>query len=185
MTQLDEADLRSPSVDRLSSPIMSSALGLSFMDRPKDDFSVSVVSVGDKAEVEDEGFGSAGEDNDGVAPPPAPQPGRLAPPTRRFPPLSVQISHGSNSPRRSPSPSHIPTPPSSSPSPTPSPLADTKSMNPSDSKYAAFLQQWCFAHSTPKPGAMADVGISPMHSGFGMGTHPANSMGVEAVGMMG
>lgn len=205
----DDSELRSPSVDRQSSPTMSSALGLSFMEREqfneKENVSLPVVEVDGKAE--DEGFSSAGEDGEGEVDP-KPQltsskdtgtvAGRLTPPTtRRFPPLSVQISHGSNSnsPRRSPSPSYIPTPPSQSPassrSPSPSSptLHDPSAMNPSDSTYAAFLRQWCFA-APPRSGAIGEAGFSsgltPLSGGGmtgigGMG----NVMGVEAVGMMG
>lgn len=181
---------------------MSSMLGLSFMEREqsneKENVSLSVVDVDGKAE--DEGFSSAGEDGEGEVgskprlTTPSKETGRLTPPTtRRFPALSVQISHGSNSPRRSPSPTYIPTPPSQSPassrSPSPSPtLLDPSAMNPSDSTYAAFLRQWCFA-APPRSGAIGEAGFSsgltPLGGGMpgigGMG----NTMGVEAVGMMG
>lgn len=116
----------------------------------------------------------------------------VTPPTPSPPSTNNHSYLGSperTSPIRSPTRS-----PNISPNTSQSQLAlDPSAVNTSDSMYAAFLRQWCFAQSTPpaahpRPGALGEVGFvveTPATPGAVGGIGFGMMNGVEAVGWVG
>lgn len=102
---------------------------------------------------------------------------------------------GRNSPRRASSPQPINIPESSTPlSPSAVTLPSTSpggsKVDTSDSSYAAFVRQWCFAQSTPPTGTSpsgpsmnASPAVTPIPSPPSSGSFTPNPVGVGMMGM--